>query len=155
MHLLLMRHGEAELHSANDETRNLTASGVTQSRQAGVWLNEQFSHVDVALVSPFVRAQQTLDALSTQVSVDRVITCPDIVPSGNPVVVHDYVDAFLLENPTVKTVLLVCHMPIVSFLADNFCQFEHSSLFVTSAIMTIDYQVDQSRGVKSLGYLTL
>lgn len=155
MHLLLMRHGEAELHSVKDETRNLTALGVTQSKQAGVWLNEQFSHVDVALVSPYVRAQQTLDALSSKVSVDQVITCPDIVPSGNPAVVHDYVDAFLLKNPTVKTVLLVCHMPIVSFLADNFCQFEHSSLFVTSAIMKIDYQVDRSCGVKSQGYLTL
>lgn len=155
MHLLLMRHGEAEPYSVKDETRNLTAFGVTQSRKAGMWLNEQFSQVDVALVSPYIRAQQTLDALRTQVSVDKVITCPDIVPSGNPAIVHDYVDAFLLENPTVKTVLLVCHMPIVSFLADNFCQFEHSSLFVTSAIMHIDYQVEKSRGVKSESYLTL
>jgi len=155
MHLLLMRHGEAELHSVTDETRNLTASGVTQSRQAGVWLNEQFSCVDVALVSPYVRAQQTLEALSTQVSVEQVITCPDIVPSGSPTIVHDYVDALLMENPTVKTVLLVCHMPIVSFLADNFCQIELSALFLTSAIMNIDYQVEKNCGVKSQGYLTL
>ena len=155
MHLLLMRHGEAEPYSVKDETRNLTAFGVTQSRKAGMWLNEQFSHIDVALVSPYIRAQQTLDALRTQVSVDRVITFSDIVPAGNPAIVHDYVDAFLLENPSVKSILLVCHMPIVSFLADNFCKFEHSSLFVTSAIMHIDYEVDKSRGVKAESYLTL
>ena len=40
--------------------------------EAGI--NEQFSHIDVALVSPYIRAQQTLDALRTQVMTNRVIT---------------------------------------------------------------------------------
>lgn len=155
MHLLLMRHGEAEPYSVKDETRNLTAFGVTQSRKAGIWLNEKFREIDVALVSPYIRAQQTLDALRTQVSVKQVISCSDIIPSGNPAIVHDYVDAFLLENPEINSVLLVCHMPIVSFLADNFCQIEHSPLFVTSAILQVDYQVEQSCGTKAESYLML
>ncbi|UAA40115.1 phosphohistidine phosphatase SixA [Paraneptunicella aestuarii] len=146
MQLLLMRHGEAEPFKADDKSRNLTPYGVEQARRAGDWLNAELGSIDVAMVSPYVRAQQTLTSLAEQVNVSRVMTNYDITPSGNPSLVHDYVDAFLLDNPDVKSLLLVCHMPIVSFLTDNFCQQHQSMLFATSAIVNIDYEVNKSKG---------
>lgn len=150
-----MRHGEAESYNSRDELRNLTPQGVAQSQKAGLWLKQQFNQLDVSMVSPYVRAQQTLQAVQKNVSIEKTITYTDIVPSGNPAIVHDFVDAFLLDNPKVQSLLLVCHMPIVSFLVDNFCQQQQSTFFATSAIVSIDYDVGSSCGTRGISYLNV
>lgn len=152
MQLLLMRHGEAEPYSTKDELRNLTPYGEVQSQKAGRWLKQQFEQMDFALVSPYVRAQQTLQVVQRELDIGQSRIYEDIVPSGNPALVHDYVDAFLLDNPSISSLLIVCHLPIVSFLADNFCQQQQSALFATSAILSIDYDVSKSCGQRGISY---
>lgn len=146
MQLLLMRHGEAEPYSTNDQSRQLTAHGVVQAEYAGEWLQRKFGSVDLALVSPFIRAQQTYAAVSQKITVKTKQDSTDIVPSGRPEVVHDYVDVLLQERQAVQSLILVCHMPIVSFLVDQFCQQHMSTMFATSAIAHIEYDVAASKG---------
>jgi phosphohistidine phosphatase len=147
MQLMIMRHGEAEASFQNDAARNLTTRGFIEAQKAGVWLRDTVEQIDMALVSPYVRAQQTFDMVSSVVDVSRSETNHQIVPSGTPSTVHDYVDAILDMNNDVQSLLLVSHMPLVSYLLDNFCgQFE-SRLFATSSIALLDYNTSTQRGV--------
>lgn len=59
--LILLRHGEAERSAASgsDYDRALTARGREDARAAGRWLAERGLKIDLALVSPAVRARQT------------------------------------------------------------------------------------------------
>ena len=142
-----MRHGEAEPYNTSDEARNLTIYGRSQAQQAGIWLKQEYGQIDLALVSPFVRAQQTLHSIQQFVSVLNVETYSDITPSGNPTLVHDYVDVLLSARPQVKSLLLVAHMPIVSFLLDEFCKSNQAALFGTASVFSVDYDVAISRGM--------
>ncbi|MCY7295861.1 phosphohistidine phosphatase SixA [Alteromonas sp. a30] len=147
MRLFIMRHGEAEPYNTSDEARNLTIYGRSQAQQAGIWLKQEYDQIDMALVSPFVRAKQTLESIQQFVDVGRVEINTDITPCGNPSLVHDYVDVLLNEHSDVKSLLLVAHMPIVSFLLDEFCKSNQAALFGTASIFSVDYDVSISRGM--------
>lgn len=146
MQLMLMRHGEAEASFQNDAARNLTTRGFIETQKAGVWLRDTVEQIDFALVSPYARAQQTFEMVSGVVDVVKSETTHEIVPSGTPSVVHDYVDALLALNPDIQSLLIVSHMPLVSYLLDNFCGHFESRLFATSSIALLDYEIATHRG---------
>lgn len=141
-----MRHGEAEPYNSSDKSRNLTLYGRSQAQQAGIWLRQNFEQIDMALVSPYVRAQQTLESVQQFVDVGKIETNSDIIPSGSAQLTHDYVDALLANDPNLTSLLLVAHMPIVSFLLDEFCKSQEAALFGTASIFCVDYDVSISRG---------
>lgn len=60
MQVFIMRHGDAALDAASDAQRPLTLCGQDESRQIASWLNDQSVDVDRVLVSPYLRAGQTL-----------------------------------------------------------------------------------------------
>ena len=146
IHLLVMRHGEAENYASNDAARNLTARGIAECQSAGRWLQANLQCVDLALVSPFVRAQQSAAALADSVPIKDRQDCPDLVPAGDAQWVNDYVDALLTEQQELRSLLLVSHMPIVSALVDRFCQQQLFTLFTTSAIVQLDYDTTTGTG---------
>jgi phosphohistidine phosphatase len=57
--LWLLRHGEAEPSARTDAQRNLTTHGRQQVREAAAHMQDRA--LQVVLVSPYVRAQQTAD----------------------------------------------------------------------------------------------
>ncbi len=59
--LIVMRHAKTESGGADDRSRRLTERGIRDARRAGEWLAGQGRVPDVVLVSPAVRAQQTVD----------------------------------------------------------------------------------------------
>lgn len=147
MQLMIMRHGEAEANFQNDAARNLTTRGFIETQKAGVWLRDTVEHIDMALVSPYARAQQTFEMVSNVVDVTRSETNHQIVPSGTASAVHDYVDGILQIDTDVQSLLIVSHMPLVSYLLDNFCGHFESRLFATSSIALLEYDKDAHRGV--------
>ena len=89
-----MRHGEAERFQFQDKTRSLTSRGEKQAITAGKWLSDYLGEgalVDIALVSSYVRAQQTYCQLSEQVVVSQKQVCEDVIPEGDPKIVHDFI----------------------------------------------------------------
>lgn len=150
MYLFIMRHGDAERTFIKDEDRNLSPLGIEQSIQSGIWLKqicEDFEFpLDKVLVSPFLRAKQTYDNVLQNVEVLDHEVCADITPSGDPVTAHLYIDALLQQNPSMRSMLLVSHMPFVSYLLDEICTEQKSLLFSTGFIVAVKYDSDKKIG---------
>ncbi|MFT5676308.1 MAG: phosphohistidine phosphatase [Paraglaciecola sp.] len=142
MQIIIMRHGDAEPLKKNDITRNLSHLGVQQAMEAGRWLNEYYltsNGIDAAFVSPYFRAKQTFDQLKLHVNVGKMQVVEDITPDGNPRLVHDHIDYMLQERKLIQSLLIVSHMPFVSYLVDELLSYRESLLFATSSLAIIDY----------------
>ncbi|MEM5496020.1 phosphohistidine phosphatase SixA [Paraglaciecola mesophila] len=142
MHIIIMRHGEAEAAQYDDSSRELTSFGREQARAAGQWLLERCepSGIEMSLVSPFIRARQTLEAVGEELTVHSQTVSNDITPDGNIWLTHDYIDYLLEENRVKHSLLIVSHMPFVSYFLDEVTGQQHSLFFDTSSIVMVDYQ---------------
>ena len=142
-----MRHGEAEPIQVSDESRQLTELGKKQSRQSGIWINQfcqsQSTQINHAWVSPYTRTQMTFKELGHEVAVEKFETSSDIIPSSDPELTLSYLDVFAQENSDIAGMLLVSHMPFVSYFLDVVCQHHFSMLFSAGAIATVKYEPGQ------------
>jgi phosphohistidine phosphatase len=109
--LWLLRHGEAEPSARTDALRNLTAHGRQQAREAAEHL--QGRALQVVLVSPYVRAQQTADLAckvlgftGTRQTVSWLTPDSDLRQALRE-----------LDGYAVDELLLVTHQPFVGALA--------------------------------------
>ncbi|MBJ2127397.1 phosphohistidine phosphatase SixA [Alteromonas sp. IB21] len=153
IYLFIMRHGEAEAPRLDDKSRQLTPLGREQAKSAALWLRDQYCEkgvVDLALVSPYRRAKQTHDMVSLDIIADKVESYEDIVPDGSPRLVSDYIDALLHaavnSKKPIKKLLVVSHMPLVSYLVDELCDSYTTSLFSTASIAVIKYSLREHKG---------
>jgi len=155
MYIFIMRHGDAVTAMHNDSDRTLSAWGKQQSIQSAKWLNEfvsdQAIKIDISLVSPFIRAQQTYTSMKYDVMLDNSLTAnsfntKEITPSGDVSKAHRNLDAVLLEYEKTQAVLIVSHLPFISYLLDELCNTQHSMIFSTGAIACVDYDVSESTG---------
>ncbi|MCC2615175.1 phosphohistidine phosphatase SixA [Aestuariibacter halophilus] len=150
MHIYIMRHGDAEPSFENDQGRQLTEWGQHQACQGGRWLKRQLregnSALSLALVSPYTRAQETYQQLTRHVQAVEVQSCVDLVPGADPRTTHDFLDTVLADLDTNAHVLLVSHLPLVSYLLDELCHQHVSLLFGTGDIAVVEYDLDKGRG---------
>lgn len=151
--LFIMRHGEAEPPRFDDKSRQLTDVGRKQVTQAAQWLREQYSNdcaIDLALVSPYRRTRQSFDMLSLDLSVAAMEISEDITPDGSPEFVSDYLGARIsaaqAKNKPLANIMLVSHMPLVSYLVDTLCDSYTTSLFATASIAVVSYSPAQGKG---------
>ncbi|MFP3352863.1 MULTISPECIES: phosphohistidine phosphatase SixA [unclassified Pseudoalteromonas] len=135
--ILIMRHGEAIPMQADDVSRNLTSVGQQQAEKMGLWLQKMHAPSGL-LVSPYVRAQQTAEAVKKSNHFLFEETCHDIIPDGNPQVAADYLETLIALHPECDTWLVVAHMPIVSYLVDQLCP-GNMPIFNTGAVAQISY----------------
>jgi phosphohistidine phosphatase len=150
MKIYVMRHGEAQVSAANDMQRALTPFGQEQSRASAQWLQSTYLGdrvIDRALVSPYLRTKQTFAELSATLKVSEVEYTKDIIPSGIVTLAHDYLDTCLDATPNTQNVLLVSHMPFVSYFVDVLCGRSDSPLFATGAIAVIEYDIASKQGI--------
>lgn len=144
MIIFIMRHGEAEPDMSNDRQRQLTSLGEKQSRQTGIWINQTCADLGVspelALVSPYVRAQQTFKHVSTEVTFRESKTCDDIIPPSDPEMALSYLDVLLEDRDDSQAILLVSHMPFVSYFLDYICHHHFSMLFSAGATAAVRYK---------------
>ena len=154
MQLYIMRHGEASMLAPSDVQRPLTELGLLEAGLMGKW----FAHLSLdfvqILVSPYLRAQQTLSTVLSEMNImvpppfsgmDNIETLDLITPSADAQHVHDYLDAFLQEKPC-ETLLIVTHMPLVSFLVESLTIKDQMPIFQTAAVAQIDYDVETMKG---------
>lgn len=133
-HLFIMRHGQAEELAGRDRDRILTQDGRTQSLAMGRWLAEQPLPPARALVSPYVRARQTFELVnqSLQLPAGQWSLLDDLTPHGSPELVRDYLRAAVTSSN--GALLIVSHMPLVSFLVELLDPTQVAPMFPTSAI---------------------
>lgn len=136
-----MRHGEAEAYAASDEERNLTGHGEGQSIRIAQWLMAEHAVAfDYVLVSPYVRAQQTWNAIQPilKVAAEKVEICEEITPYGDSDDVIEYVKA-LGSVKEIENILLVSHLPLVGYLTADFVPGIMPPMFPTSAMSCVEY----------------
>ncbi len=141
-----MRHGEAEPPRFDDKSRQLTDVGRQQVTQAAKWLISSYCPdgvLDLALVSPYRRTRQTFDTLTLDLSIKVDEINNDITPDGSPEFVSDYIGARISQAQTtgksIRRLIVVSHMPLVSYLVDSLCESYTTSLFATASIAVVSY----------------
>lgn len=140
-----MRHGEAALEAASDAVRPLTLCGRDESRQMAAWLNTKSVDIERVLVSPYLRAEQTLATVREALTLpEGEEVLPELTPGGNAEQVGSYLQALAMQG--VSSVLLVSHLPLVGYLVAELCPGECPPMFATSAIANVDLPADGSYG---------
>ncbi|CAI1000082.1 Phosphohistidine phosphatase sixA [Serratia proteamaculans] len=109
------------------------------------WLNTKSVDIERVLVSPYLRAEQTLatvrEALSLPAS-EEVL--PELTPGGDASLVGSYLQ--VLAQQGITSVLIVSHLPLVGYLVAELCPGECPPMFATSAIANVDLAADGSYG---------
>ena len=130
MKIIVMRHGEAAHEAGRDDLRPLTDKGRKQSIRMAEWVAEQLPRIDRVLVSPFLRAQQTWEAIQSCLPAPTQIEdVHDLVPYGRSEVVTDYLRA--LDD---EYVLIISHLPLVGYIVNDLCANAVPPMFVTSGM---------------------
>ena len=148
-----MRHGEAESLLINDKDRQLTAHGCAEISVSSNWLTTAYCQdrqLATVLVSPYKRTRQTYQELANILQASHFEICSDITPDGNIKLAHDYLDVLAqqsIQSGQGRPLLVVSHMPFVSFLLDELCSTEHMSLFSTGSVAVVRYSLSQRKGV--------
>ncbi|TKI03859.1 phosphohistidine phosphatase SixA [Martelella alba] len=139
MQVLIMRHGDAALEAACDAERPLTVRGRDESRLMANWLNRNIVDTDRILISPYLRARQTLDVMrEVMVLPDSEEVLPELVPGGDASMVCCYLQT--LANEGLESILVISHLPLVGYLVADLCPAEQAPMFATSAVacVTVD-----------------
>ena len=146
--IVLIRHGEAEPAFDDDKSRSLTERGHKQVLLASKQINQYLEPVksfDCALVSPYVRTQQTFDVLTINVRVKQKFTSAVMTPMSS---VADAQREIFDRLQHSNSLLVVTHMPLVSFLTSELCFLDSPPLFMTSSFAVID--VNKGEGTTEL-----
>ncbi|AKG72323.1 MULTISPECIES: phosphohistidine phosphatase SixA [Serratia] len=145
MQVLIMRHGEAALDAASDAVRPLTVCGRDESRQMAAWLNTKSVDIERVLVSPYLRAEQTLETVREALTLpEGEEVLPELTPGGDAGLVSCYLQALAKEG--IGAVLVVSHLPLVGYLVAELCPGECPPMFATSAIANVELSEDGSIG---------
>ena len=111
MKIILMRHGQAEDETRPDSARQLTDFGQQQAKQTAEYITAHYQP-DYFVVSPYVRAQQTLAALQAQLPTVPSSIRDNLTPSDDArQALHEIADI------EAKCLVVVCHMSIVAYIA--------------------------------------
>ncbi|WP_313035368.1 phosphoglycerate mutase family protein [Acinetobacter sp.] len=112
MQLTLVRHGEAApaVHG-NDDKRPLTERGHRQAELTAGYLKD-IIRPDVFVVSPLLRAQETLAHLQYYFRDVPVLVCNKIKPDDDAKAAIDWLSQLPYES-----IVVVCHMNVVAHIA--------------------------------------
>lgn len=139
MQIFVMRHGEAHFNAPSDSERTLTSLGETMTLNVASWLAKNNGKIKRVLVSPYIRAQQTLAILRKNLSLPtEVETMTDLTPNGDERNVVNYLHV-LAEAKQIDSVLIVSHLPLVGELVSLLCPHKTPPLFYTSTVACINY----------------
>jgi len=146
MQLFIMRHGDAIMSAPSDAQRPLSEQGKVEANLMGKWLHGLDVDIEQVLVSPYLRAQQTSTCLLSQLDCQpNVKTLDMITPSGSATEVHDYLDGLCSTNQY-QNLLIVTHMPLVSYLVAELTYDYQAPIFQTAAIAEINYDTKSMKG---------
>lgn len=113
--LILMRHAKSDYPpGVDDRQRPLSARGERDAEAAGRWMHMMYPRIDVVLVSPAVRAQQTWSRVEDHLDSGQV--------RMEPMIYEDWGSGLsqliaTTLGPTVQLTLVVGHNPGIEDLA--------------------------------------
>lgn len=111
MKIILVRHGQAEDETRPDSARQLTDFGQQQAAQTAEYVTTHYSP-DRFIVSPYNRAQQTLEAFQSRAPEIPATVQDNITPAD------DARQALIdIANIEAECLVVVCHMSIVAYIA--------------------------------------
>lgn len=116
MQLTLVRHGEASpALDGNDDKRPLTMHGRLQALETARFLQQQVQP-DVFVVSPLVRAQQTLEGIQQSFKnlAIPVLICDKIKPEDDAKLAIEWLSQLPYER-----IVVVCHMNVIAHIAEQ------------------------------------
>jgi len=145
MDIYIMRHGQAEMMASCDSERALTDNGTEQSKKMARYLADKKKvEFDAALVSPYLRAQQTFAAISPFFSKrSNVQRFNALTPSGS---VNKSVNEIMaLQAAGVQTLLIISHLPLVGYIVAALDPTAGAASFTTSAVAHVEFD-DQGFG---------
>ncbi|QBY03330.1 phosphohistidine phosphatase SixA [Thalassotalea sp. HSM 43] len=146
MNVYIMRHGDADTRVQEDKQRPLTETGELEVKVMAKWLGSEGVKFDAIFVSPYKRAQQTAKLLHTLLAADVPLqTFSLITPAGSASEVHDYIDG-MLSVERWQNILLVSHMPLVSYLSAEMSTDKSAPIFATASVLHIDYDLQKMHG---------
>lgn len=112
MQLTLVRHGEASpAINGNDDKRPLTERGHHQAQQTADYL-KMLIQPDVFVVSPLLRAQETLAHIQHYFKDVPVMLCNNIKPEDDAKVAVEWLSQLPYES-----IVVVCHMNVVAHIS--------------------------------------
>ena len=112
MQLTLVRHGEASpAVNGNDDKRPLTKRGHKQAQQTAEYLKDMIKP-DVFVVSPLLRAQETLVHLQHYFNDVPVLVCNKIKPEDDAKSAVEWLSQLPYES-----IVVVCHMNVVAHIS--------------------------------------
>ncbi|TCB46838.1 phosphohistidine phosphatase SixA [Acinetobacter terrestris] len=112
MQLTLVRHGEASpAVNGNDDKRPLTRRGHKQAQHTAEYLKDMIKP-DVFVVSPLLRAQETLAHLQHYFNDVPVLVCNKIKPEDDAKSAVEWLSQLPYES-----VVVVCHMNVVAHIS--------------------------------------
>ncbi|WP_372766930.1 phosphohistidine phosphatase SixA [Pseudoalteromonas sp.] len=136
--IFIMRHGQAQSFSQSDESRMLTELGRLEAHSMAKKL-QQDCQIDAILTSTYVRAKQTADIVAAkQESIRYQESFDDFIPSADAENAAELIKAMVSYKPNLNNWILVAHMPIVSYIVEQFCP-DNMPVFATAAVAEIHY----------------
>ena len=117
MYLTLVRHGEAApaIHGV-DAKRPLTARGHQQAEQTADFLKnlQDYAQPDIFVVSPLLRAQETLAHIQDYFPHVSVMICDRIKPDDDAKFAIEWLSQLPFEN-----IVVVCHMNVIAHISEQ------------------------------------
>ncbi|MBC8946290.1 MULTISPECIES: phosphohistidine phosphatase SixA [Xenorhabdus] len=145
MFVFIMRHGDAAFDSISDAMRELTPRGCQESQKMALWLAQQLPDIDCVLVSPYIRAGQTLKVVRESLTLpDSEEVLEELTPSGDAALVASYLQVLAIQGK--KAVLLVSHLPLVGYLVSELCPVQTPPMFTTSGIACVEWDHQTAKG---------
>lgn len=112
MQLTLVRHGEASpALNGNDDKRPLTKRGHKQAQQTAEYLKDMIKP-DVFVVSPLLRAQETLAHLQHYFHDVPVLVCNKVKSEDDAKSAVEWLSQLPYES-----IVVVCHMNVVAHIS--------------------------------------
>ncbi|MFQ3194373.1 MAG: phosphohistidine phosphatase [Colwellia sp.] len=146
MRIFVMRHGQAQSMAPSDQSRELTFLGKGEAENMASRLVDKKVHFDAIFVSPYIRAQQTAKIVkNTLATATSLTTLEFITPEDSADKMRNYLDLTFIDNVQAN-ILIVSHMPLVSYLVAEFTCGQHAPLFETASIAEISYDISTMRG---------
>lgn len=136
--IVIVRHGVAQNLYDLDLYRELTDVGRADIQKRADYLKEQGIEFDEAFVSPYIRTLQTFEIIKDSVVVKDSNITRELEPNGN-VQIADY---FRLLHDDHKNILVISHMPLVSFLMKELCGIQVSGFMNPGDMNILDQKGD-------------
>ncbi|MEI2671781.1 MAG: histidine phosphatase family protein [Nocardioidaceae bacterium] len=130
----LIRHAKSDWSSATeDRERPLSKRGRRQATESGQWLRENFTALDLAIVSPAVRAQDTWDLINAEL---RWPVEEESLDSAYTFDGHDLLEIIQDLDDAVSHVAIVGHNPaiedLITILTDDQARMPTSAVAIIS-----------------------